>query len=184
MTASLKKPSILFTMATANIEFDYVFENDKRKFKCRHEVCKNRSFATAYTIKRHYETVHAKQFECPIDDCNEVFPTRLALSKHKKKHKKNFPCDWCPSSFTSEKYLKAHKTKYHEHIEVSRNFCIQCEKQFDNYGELQNHINDAHNKKSKFELVNSAYKLKHQDWRMNLGKFFLKNGFCFYSHTL
>ena len=40
-----------------------------------------------------------------------------------------------------------------------------------NWGELQSHINDEHTTKSKFELMDSAYKSRHQDWRMTLGKF-------------
>ena len=163
---------MLTNMATENIQHDFVFENNAKVFKCSMESCKHRKFATAWTLNRHMNMVHAKEFHCPIDDCFQVFDTRLALSKHKKKHKKNFACDRCNSTFTAEKYLETHKSKYHGNTQISRNFCLHCEKQYDNYGELQNHINEEHNKKTKFERINTAYNLKHQDWRMNLGKFF------------
>ena len=116
------------------------------------------------------DRVHGKNFECPVDGCGQVFDSRHALSKHKKKHKKSFVCDQCSSTFAEEKYLKTHKLKFHENSQITKNFCLQCEEQFDNYGELQFHINEKHNKKTKFELMNSAYNLKHEDWRMNLGK--------------
>ena len=157
-------------MATDNIEPHFVFENNVKVFKCPKESCKMRQFATSYTLKQHMTLVHAKEFHCPIDGCSQVFDTRLALSNHKKKHKKSFACDPCSSLFTAEKYLQSHKLKFHEKTQITKNFCLQCEEQFDNYGELQYHINEEHNKKTKFELMNSAYNLKHEDWRMNLGK--------------
>ena len=78
-------------MATENIQHDFVFENNAKVFKCSIESCKHRKFATAWTLNRHMNMVHAKEFHCPIDDCFQVFDTRLALSKHKKKHKKISP---------------------------------------------------------------------------------------------
>ena len=76
--------------------------------------------------------------------------------------------------FVEQKYSDAHKTRYHpeDSFGVSKRFCLQCEAQFDTYGELEYHINETHNKRTKFELVETAYKLKHQDWRMMLGKFY------------
>ena len=115
--------------------------------------------------------VHGKNFDCPIDGCSQVFDSRHDLSKNKKKQKKSFTCDRCSSTFVEEKYLNRHKLKFDENSQITKNFCLQCEEQFDNYGELQYHINEKHNKKTKFELMNSAYNLKHQDWRMSLGKF-------------
>ena len=41
MAALLEKSSMLSTMATANIESDYVFENNIKRFKCLYEICKN-----------------------------------------------------------------------------------------------------------------------------------------------
>ena len=100
--------------------------------------------------------VHGKDFHCPIDGCSQVFDTQLALSKHKKKHKRSFVCDRCNSSFVEEKYLKIYKLIFHENSQITKNFCLQCEEQFDNYGELQNHSNETRNTKSKFELMDAA----------------------------
>ena len=172
---------MLSKMATDNIVDAFVYENDYENkylngkiFLCQRDSCKNRRFATAWTLRRHMTMVHGKNFECPVDGCSLVFDSRHALSKHKKKHKKSFSCDRCSSSFVEQKYLDFHKTKYHPEnsLGITKMFCLQCEEQFDNYGELQYHINEKHNKKTKFELVDTAYNLKHQDWRMNLGKFY------------
>ena len=119
---------------------------------------------------QHTENVHGKEIFCPIESCNEKFNSRHELSKHKKKHKKSHKCDECNSSFPEEKYLLRHKAKFHEGAQVAKNFCLQCELQFQNWGESQNHINNKHTTKSKFELMDSAYNYKHQDWCMTLGK--------------
>ena len=95
------------------------------------------------------DPVHGEEFYCPIDGCAKVFETRLALAKQKKKRKKTLACDRCSSSFVEEKFLLSHKSKYHEKAPIARNFCLQCEKQFDNCGKLQSHINETHNKKIK-----------------------------------
>ena len=167
-------------MAADNIQDAMVYETDYEKkydvkvFSCPRDSCNKRRFASAFTLRRHMAAVHGKNFECPIDGCGEVFDSRHALSKHKKKHKRSFSCDRCSSSFVEQKYLDAHKTRYHpeDSFGVSKRFCLQCEAQFDTYGELEYHINETHNKRTKFELVETAYKLKHQDWRMMLGKFY------------
>ena len=142
-------------MATDIIEPHFIFENDVKVLKCPKESCKNRQFATAYSCRRHITMVHGKDFHCPIDGCSQVFDTQLALSKHKKKHKRSFVCDRCNSSFVEEKYLKIYKLIFHENSQITKNFCLQCEEQFDNYGELQFHINEKHNKKTKGRVQGS-----------------------------
>ena len=83
---------MLSKMAADNIQnamvYDIDYENkyNVKVFLCPRYSCKNRRFATAWTLRRHMTMVHGKNFECPVDGCGLVFDSRHALSKHKKRH--------------------------------------------------------------------------------------------------
>ena len=88
------------------------------------KICKDRRFATSWTLKRHMDRVHGKVFFCPIDGCDETFETRHALAKHKKRHKKIFAFDRCTSTFVQEKYLPPHKSNFMKKLQSQEIFVL------------------------------------------------------------
>ena len=63
-------------------------EKNKKVYNCQEKGCDGQRFATAWSLRRHKDHVCGKEFFCLIENCNEKFNSRAAMSKHKKDTKK------------------------------------------------------------------------------------------------
>ena len=113
------------------------------QIKC--SSCEN-SFWDTYTFKKHYESVHPKQFRCDI--CDDTFETKSNLVSHKKLHKK----ESSEKSIHTEKVFES-EIKIEESIaqnlknrlansilSVTKFNCDACGKSFSTTGMLSRHI--------------------------------------------
>ena len=54
----------------------------KKVLKCEYDDCANKSFSSHWVLNRHYERMHAEEYQCT--KCDKTFDSAVLLNKHKK----------------------------------------------------------------------------------------------------
>ena len=54
----------------------------KKPLKCEFDGCANKSFSSHWVLNRHYERMHAEEYQCT--KCDKTFDSAVLLNKHKK----------------------------------------------------------------------------------------------------
>ncbi|CAK8684108.1 unnamed protein product [Clavelina lepadiformis] len=130
---------------------------DKSEWTDKCDVC-GKVYADAEILQRHALTHHNLGIKCPIEDCNEEFPSQLAMHKHRKSHfskdfenlkevkakKKKYCCEECDMSFAKHHLLTQHS---YIHTNVLPFKCTKCETAF---------LTLAH--RNRHEKVHNGYK--------------------------
>ena len=68
-----------------------------------------KTYGNDFAFNEHVKRYHLKEFPC--SQCDQKFPTNVALKRHMRIHNKssdNFPCDVCSKSFSRLDSLKRH----------------------------------------------------------------------------
>ncbi|CAG7631156.1 unnamed protein product [Allacma fusca] len=124
----------------------------RKSYVC--EVC-SKSFHNSSNLKKHKGLIHfaPRQFVCEITGCRRAFRTQQLLEKHRLNHseERRLKCDMCPMTFVKLSGLEMHVVR--EHV-VDKEFqCLVCEKGFITKKDLQDHMNDTHDrdKSSRFQ---------------------------------
>ncbi len=82
----------------------------------------------------------------PCGDCQDIFNNPRSLNQHKYAHGPNFPCPWCPGSFTVESTYERHMTRVHP-IPITttkRHKCFICQVLFHSSQDLLKHRKIEH----------------------------------------
>ena len=67
-------------------------------------------YGNDFAFNEHVKRYHLKEFPC--SQCDQKFPTNVALKRHMRIHNKssdNFPCDVCSKTFSRLDSLNRHK---------------------------------------------------------------------------
>ena len=139
----------------------------KKHLKCDFDGCERKYFSTQWVLDEHLKRMHANEYLC--SKCARTFDSASSLNEHKKSVHKGFSCHLCFVKFSSQRSLFRHHQKKHENtVPVAVQICTQCNLQFATKGEFNLHIVKEHTNETSFELMNQAFREKHQDWRKTL----------------
>jgi hypothetical protein len=132
-------------------------QNPNRKvFQCH--IC-SKSFARKSNFQVHIEAVHEKKKRFKCSQCSKEFYSKQHLQIHMATHEfsnddtsnsnRPFRCDYnnCGKFYKSEKCLREHK-KIHDSNRIK---CPKCSKDFSSTKNLRLHIQEVHDKKTRFE---------------------------------
>ena len=140
-----------------------------KEIKCPH--CPGRPpFSKEANLKRHIQYMHLKEYQCPDQDCSEIFPSRKELIEHEKE-KHRLKCKLCTkfvrATFKTQQQLRRHIKLVHEKQKRHEShFCNVCKLPLRTKTEYQLHLVKKHRSQgSGFEILNTAMGGDHIDYR-------------------
>uniref|UniRef100_A0A8D8I0D9 Zinc finger protein 865 n=2 Tax=Culex pipiens TaxID=7175 RepID=A0A8D8I0D9_CULPI len=118
---------------SGSLKMHKVVHTEEKPFPC--PECPAR-FARKSGLRNHI-TVH---FNLPCDECDQMFPSRKTLMRHKIKHQglRPFLCEICSKDFTTKADMKAH---LRIHSNEKRYCCKICSARFNCPSTLRRHRN-------------------------------------------
>ena len=97
-------------------ESEKLFPSHKNNKYARCETC-NSCFSSNFSLKKHYEKVHAKEKPFKSDKTDFAFPLNKNLNENRKSvdgKNKKFTCAICNACFTQKSNLNTHISTIHE----------------------------------------------------------------------
>ncbi|KAI5637204.1 zinc-finger double domain-containing protein [Phthorimaea operculella] len=113
----------------------------RRRVQCLQ--CKD-NFPNTRLFYKHYHKDHYKQNKTFICDyCYKRFAQYRTIEQHIFKNHTTHPCSECPQTFKKPYLLKQHYELKHRVSRTEASYCVECDRQFDNVPQFQNHIKTA-----------------------------------------
>ena len=115
-----------------------IHKADRKKPICY--ICGN-EYSCKVGLNHHINKYHVKREKVICDICGyECYPERLK-DHHLKEHEEKKTCPICSKKVI---YLERHKQLFHGDVNLPKQKCELCDKEFSNIGNLNRHVKRLH----------------------------------------